>query len=322
MMSNHVNDAVLFTVCDLGSNRNAEIRRLLKSVQTSVQSDGIRVIHYVLFQRGNIDDAISLLNGINYQVRVMIIDKLLSLSRARNLMLAQAFEDRILDCAGWVGFPDDDAWYVGGVLRTVTQAFRRDEQLCMVMCNYGAEPLDLDTNSGLLRMVQPRHIYDVIKRASSITIMLRAATVRSVGYFDERLGLGGPLNGGEDLDYALRAAPRCLQKVLITETKLMGHKDRSPAGRALYFKGSLFALARAARANPRMSWLVARKLGIGMVLLLKRDLAFTELYQGVRAGWQALSGRPPEVKFMDRLPMACFTVNVGGNGKDTLAARS
>ncbi|WP_143131096.1 glycosyltransferase family 2 protein [Noviherbaspirillum humi] len=278
-------DAVLFTTCDLGSGRLDDLQRLLASVRRAVTEDGLSIIHYVLLQRAADGVPPPLLGDDWHAPRFMTAAARLPLSRARNLMLAQALRDKALQHAAWVAFPDDDAWYPPQLLLELSLLFACHPHVDLITCRYGSAPLDLSPLGAdpAFRPAESRG--EMVRRVSSNTLMLRASAALRTGFFDERLGLGAAINGGEDLDYALRSDGCRPERALISDEILVGHRDRLAWVRSRYYAGSLFALARAARRQPMMAGQAARKLLVGLALLAGRELGWREWRSGLRAGW-------------------------------------
>lgn len=199
------------------------------------------------------------------------------LSLARNVLLRNLLEDGSLGPDALVAFPDDDCWYPGGFLGQVASLFCRDPTLDFWFCRYASQPREEAFAS-----VDPVRATtaEIVRNASSNTIFLRGRVVRAVGDFDEALGVGTPLGGSEDLDYALRAG-RLSRKTTYRNAALVGHRDKSPGVRARYYASSLLVLARHARHGARAEFL--RKLAVGAYLTMRRELAVREFVRSLRS---------------------------------------
>jgi GT2 family glycosyltransferase len=120
------------------------------------------------------------------------------LSRARNAALGHVH-------AVVVAFPDDDCTFPDDLLERVAGRFA-DDPLLGGLAGRAADargpssPSWARTGAVLTRE-------NLWNRAVSVTIFLRASVVRTVGGFDEQLGLGsgGPWSSGEEIDYLVRA---------------------------------------------------------------------------------------------------------------------
>lgn len=293
---------VLFTTCDQGAGRATELLRLISSVHSAANLARMPIRHYILLQRAPGGASATLREAAGPSASLLAIGDRVSLSRARNLMLGRARRDGALAEALWVAFPDDDAWYPPSLLSEVNALFTARASLALVACRYGTQPAELTAGAGL-RVFEAAHGYhELIRAISSNTMMIRASVVDDVGGFDERLGLGARINGGEDLDYALRVLARPSGSALFSNDELVGHRDRMPWVRSRYFAGSLFALARAARSRPSLAGHVLRKLLVGISLVGLRELSMRELVTGARTGLSGWFMPAPEITLSDPDP--------------------
>jgi glycosyltransferase involved in cell wall biosynthesis len=132
------------------------------------------------------------------------------LSRARNVGLKCVTGDV-------VAFPDDDCWYPPNLLRNVADFLEDCPELggITVRCESrtgqdGGRLAAKGSSVGAARFDKragPLNKANVWLRACSYGIFLRRNVVEEVGGFDESLGVGAgtPWEGGEDIDYPLRA---------------------------------------------------------------------------------------------------------------------
>jgi hypothetical protein len=210
----------------------------------------------------------------------------LSLSAARNVLLARAASTGLIDSETIVGFPDDDCWYPDGTLDYVTQLFEQHPQLDLWFSRYASNPVTVSGLAPALREAAPR---DVIRNASSNTIFVRGRVLTADAAFDETLGVGTPNVGGEDIEFALRAH-LLSRESLYLPAPVIGHRDKSPELRPKYYRGGLIALARHARQEPGIGFELARKLAVGVWLVLTLQLPATGFMKAVIAA--ARSGRP------------------------------
>ena len=165
-------DLVVATV-----GRTDELQRLLESLQRQTHRN-----FRVLLVDQNDDDRLAGLAGVER------IQASRGLSLARNTALPRIEADV-------VAFPDDDCTYPDDLLERVARRLENDAALGGVTGrdDRGTWPPD--------RATLTRN--NVWNRAISFTIFLRGDVVRSVGAFDERLGL--PHSSGEEIDYLIRA---------------------------------------------------------------------------------------------------------------------
>lgn len=210
----------------------------------------------------------------------------LSLSAARNLLLAYASSNGIIDSRTVVGFPDDDCWYPAGTLEHIARAFAQSPQLGLWFCRYSSQPLPVAGINRASRLASPR---DVIRQASSNTIFVRGRVLRDDRVFDETLGVGTVNGGGEDTEFALRSWLSSAQSFYLP-APVIGHRDKTPQLRPKYYRGGLIALARHARQQPRIGFELARKLAVGVYLVGTRQLPVAAFRTAVSA---AMKSRRP-----------------------------
>jgi len=104
-----------------------------------------------------------------------------------------------------VGFPDDDCFYNKDTLKKIVTSYKKRDVdgLIIRAKNSVEEGRELHKNE------KSRHVTekDIFKLVHSISLFLSYEVVRSVGKFDENLGLGTKtiFTGQEDRDYPLRA---------------------------------------------------------------------------------------------------------------------
>jgi hypothetical protein len=270
----------LFSTTDFQANRQEELSRMLGSI-SAVQRDlphAVIELH-LLFQRCPEAEFESLKDTLPTFVRPQAIPNLVSLSKARNLLLAPTLK-RIPNDA-LVAFPDDDGWYPDGLVPQLTERFAADPGLGFLFCRYGSQPrMWSDQPAPEVRLASAR---DVVRNASSNTLFVTGATAHQVGLFDEALGLGTPNQGAEDLDYALRAFLSS-ERSTYMDAVLVGHRDKNPQIRAKYYRGGLITLARYAGRRGAIGAEYVRKVGVGAYLCLRRELGFGAYLSALAAG--------------------------------------
>jgi hypothetical protein len=235
------------------------------------------LIHLLLLQRCSDVAAASEQLGLPARMRVTAIDRQISLSAARNMMINSLFSDppKGLEEA-MVAFPDDDAWYPEGVLEYIYSRFETDTELDFWFCRYGstaALPSDVREHRPSLQQT--------ISRAASNTIVIRGKVLRACAGFDESLGLGTPARSGEDTDFGMRSF-FAARNVSMAPHVMVGHRDFDRAIRANYYAGTLIALGRHLTASSAAKLAFMRKLLVGLALVSKRDLSLG----GLSAAWK------------------------------------
>ncbi|QPB22378.1 hypothetical protein [Rhizobium sp. 007] len=268
---------MLFTTSDGQSPRMDDLDRLFGSVASFVNStSGINLRHFLLMQRTSAEQMKALVMRFPEFVTIHAIDNRVSLSKARNMLLSAKTCREGLAAAHVVAFPDDDCWYPAGTLGRVVSAFSQNADVDFWFCRYGSEPLSPGAHSETEPSLQT-----VIGRASSNTIFFRGTLVNKVGGFDETLGVGAKINGGEDTDYALRSY-YLARKVLFLNVRAIGHRDIDPKLKTRYFAGSMVAIWRHAWNSPAGLWAAARKALVGVALALLGRMSAMDLLKAFR----------------------------------------
>ena len=257
---------VLLTTTDMQSDRAADFARMIKSVATSVP-EGVGIEHVVLLQRSTEAQRLDAAKGIPYPATVLSRPDRMSLSAARNVMLAQVRASRVLDADTIVAFPDDDCWYTPGFLPSLVASFGGDADLGLLISRVSLTP------SGRWQPTAQRQATatDVLRRSSSNSMFLRGDVVAAIGDFDATLGLGTPNISGEDTDYALRAS-FAARKTLYIDEALVGHREPDLESITKYFGGNLLVASRYALRSPTLFLEFARKFAVGGYLVLRKRL--------------------------------------------------
>lgn len=269
---------MIWLVCTTDSHDglSEHYRRLVSSLQ--VVAGQLDLTLFTLFQRPGAE-AMPAIAGMPGFVRPVMSDTRLSLSQARNRILrAIAAEEGFTEDA-LILFPDDDCWFTDAYLPIVGQMFAQDPQLQYWFCRYGSSPA---ADPALFGATRPARASDVVRRSSSITLVIRGWRMARIGLFDEGLGVGSALNGGEDTDFAVRLY-RSGGKGLACRHALIGHRDWNPANRARYFAGSATVLARNAWASPGLAGEYLRKMISGLSLVARGKLSLSDFALGLRA---------------------------------------
>jgi hypothetical protein len=282
---------VLISTSDLKGGRADMRDRMVQSLVESERTlQGDRMVLALLLQNCAGENGSAISAAPPAFVKPVVIDGRVPLSTARNMLLRQLSTDGDLTPDALVAFPDDDCWYPPGFLREVTAIFAADPTLDFWFCRYASQPIREPFST---RAAEIASIGEIVRNASSNTIFLRGRVVTAIGQFDEALGVGTPLGGGEDLDYALRAR-LIARKIAYRDAALVGHRDKARQFRARYWSAGLTVLARHARDGTAK--LFARGVAVGCYLVLRRELGLRDfkvaLSRAVEA-WRAADGRAP-----------------------------
>lgn len=283
-----MSDVVLISTTDIVNGRSDMLERMLSSVARECEDIPARnCVVVMLLQNCSPDQLQSFRDALPAFAHAFAIPNRVSLSAARNILISRIGSEQI-GAETVVGFPDDDCWYPAGSLAFAVQQFAENPQLDLWFCRYGASPQTANDTAPARQAT----VHDIVRNASSNTIFVRGRVLNDVSSFDERLGVGTPNLGGEDLDFALRAhAVSRLSR--FHDQAAIGHRDKLKYLRATYYRGSLLVLARYARRNVATAGEYMRKVAIGIYLVLCRELtvgaflkantlALTELRRGAR----------------------------------------
>lgn len=177
-------------------DRTTELQRFLAALAVQLYRD-----FELIVVDQNLDDRLApVLAPYDGRFAIIHLHSTRGLSRARNVGLQRISGDV-------VAFPDDDCWYPQEMLVRVARLWETHADLggltgrSVDIQGETSGDARFDRASGLVSMA------NVWKRACSYTMFLQRCVIETIGDFDETLGLGaGTLwEGGEDIDYPLRA---------------------------------------------------------------------------------------------------------------------
>ncbi|WP_187371408.1 glycosyltransferase family A protein [Methylobacterium oryzihabitans] len=268
---------VMISTSDAESGRTEMLDRMIDSVAAfAARRPAIQITLLLLMQRSQDPAALAARNWPSF-VEVSHVPGRLSLSAARNRLIAEArgrqsFRDDVL-----VLFPDDDCWYPDGVLEGIYDIFDSRPRLDLWFCRYSSAPLPYLPGGEV-----PARAAQVTRRASSNTFVFRGRIFADGLGFDETLGVGTPNLGGEDTSVALSAYGRA-RETLFLDRACIGHRDPDVRFVSRYYRGALFALARNARV-PGVRAEFTRKLMVGGYLVLSRRLPLRSFLGDASAG--------------------------------------
>jgi hypothetical protein len=270
-------DIFLISTTDMKGGRREVRERMLQSVVDSRQALGERRIRlWLLLQNCDAGELAAFAASAPEFVRPIAVAGQVPLSIARNMLLRRLISEHGIGADALVAFPDDDCWYPAGFLSQVVALFARDSMLDFWFCRYGSRPTQ---DAALTVGPAGARTGEIARNASSNTIFLRGRVVTAIGEFDEALGIGTPLGGAEDLDYALRARA-VARKTVYRDAALVGHRDKSASVRARYYASGLVVLAR--HAGNGAGWECLRKIAVGTYLVVRRELRIRDFAKALR----------------------------------------
>jgi hypothetical protein len=265
---------MLFSTTDVSSGRSGHLQRMIEGLETARNTDpSLDIRLFLLLQKCPSDFDKT---GFPAWVTVRSIENQISLSAARNRLTSEVISGNLMADAAIYAFPDDDSWYPPNLLKLVAQAFGEDTNLDFWFCRYSSTPRTLAN----LKAEKPL-LQQVISRASSNTIFFRGTLLQQLRSFDESLGVGATLNGGEDTEYAIRAF-YAARKALFTDAPLVGHRDPDPGLRPKYFPGTLKAIAKHRNLSAPGRLAYVRKLAVGAALVAKGQMTASAFINAVR----------------------------------------
>lgn len=267
---------LFMTTTDMQSDRLADLVRMIRSVAVSVPQ-GSSVHHIVLLQRSSEEQRRQVAAEIPYPATVLAMPSRLSLSAARNVMLAHARGHALLQPEVLVGFPDDDCWYTPGFLPGLVAEFDRDRDLGLLITRVSLTPSEMWRRE----VMHQATLTDVLRRSTSNSIFLRGEVVKAIGDFDASLGLGTPNVSGEDTDFALRAS-FAARRTTYVDLDMVGHREPDLASISKYFGGNMLVASRYAMRSPRLFLEFARKFGVGCYLVFRRRLRLSEFVNAIQ----------------------------------------
>ena len=246
---------ILLTTTDMKAERAVTLRRMIESVHAS----GMPFHLYVLIQ-GDAEPPPLPADAPDRTVTFSRTPTRVSLSAARNILFRQARADIEQHREGGiVAFPDDDCWYPDGLLVSLADLFGAGG------CDFAFGRVSEDPKGTDLAVTRSPSCSSVVRAANSNALFVSAPLCLAVGGFDERVGLGAPLNGGEDTDFAIRCFLGARQPVFI-DSFIVGHRQSGRADVAKYYAGCLFVLSKHKFRRAGLLYEYCRKMFVGAAL--------------------------------------------------------
>lgn len=268
---------VLLTTSVWSQKSSEVLNRLMSSIKTHKEFV-TPVCHIVLLQNWPASSLPGLTLATNHSVTFIESPTVISLSSARNLMLKYCVTQNLIASEDIVAFPDDDCWYPHNSLKIIISAFSTDTHLDFLFCKYCEDNHDTVERINTSSLASAT---DIVRNASSNTLFLKGHLVLKIGGFDLQLGVGTVNNGGEDLDYAIKAY-LAAEKSVFSPIFLIGHRNKDNLLRGKYFRGSAIALRRFFISSPGFCYEYLRKLAIGILLVLRKEMSAKELFLALK----------------------------------------
>jgi hypothetical protein len=254
-----------------------KLEKMINSLRGYHASSDIQIKHVLLLQKTSEEQAKALSESLSFPewTQVLSDERMLPLSVARNIMLNHVHTSgEVIDNDTVVAFPDDDCWYPEGLLTYIAAIFQ-PPKMAFLFCRYGTQTVAATKAASLIAPTYK----DLVFNASSNTLFLRWAVIKKVGAFNELLGVGAKYNGGEDLDFAIRAYRIAADGTYWTNTPLVGHRDKLNDMKGDYFIGSALALRNNAFYSPAACFHFIRKCIIGCYLVAQGKMPANRLFQ-------------------------------------------
>lgn len=275
-------DLVLISTSNVSAGRSEALDRMLMTVaRTASSRPDISINVMLLLQEAPAD--LGCAHSFPEFVATASIPYQTSLSAARNILLSQAFSRGLIRPGTVVGFPDDDCWYPQGTLEYIVDQFSHTPGLDLWFCRYSADPV---STAEVEVAPKPARARDVIRDASSNTMFVRGRVIEAGVSFDEKLGVGTPIGGAEDTEFALYAHILGTQTMRL-DAAVVGHRDKSPQLRVRYYQGGLIAIAKHVHKHQGVSIELMRKIGVGGWLVLRRELSLAGFVDALSAAFSA-----------------------------------
>lgn len=275
---------ILFTTTDVRGPRRLDFERLLASVR---HADDLEIRHYVLLQNATEADRMHWRAAAPACCRIDAVPGRMSISAARNRMMADAVAEATPQDGDVVGFPDDDCWFADGFLQCLADLFDENARLGVLVCRVSLDP---DPNGFDAGSVTPLAAHQAVRLATSNNMFFRGALTSAIGRFDPELGLGTASGGGEDTDYVIRAYLRAREAGLI-DRPLVGHPVPDRISAARYFRGALIVLAYHARSSPALTLECFRKIFVGLYFTASGKMSLAGYRQALADGARAFGAK-------------------------------
>jgi hypothetical protein len=247
-----------------GAGRLADSARLVSSIVNQRRPDReLRLVMLIQRAASTPAEYLALANS-GIHIEYSTSPTALSLSSARNLLIMRELEMSDYD---WVFFPDDDCFYQEGFLDFVEEIHRsKNADLLLIGNDLPPKPIPI----AFEHAVKLSSVFDAQRSVNSNGIGVTGELLAKVGRFDEGLGVGTPMGGGEDSDFATRAFRGADHPITVT-LDIVGHRkmNGSFATRFASMKKYWPGVARQTISNfePSLLGLLLYRVAVGILLL-------------------------------------------------------
>ena len=273
---------ILLSTCHLKNDGTGDLFNLIASEEAAIRAGEVETLrHIVLLQGSTSRQCREFKAQLPSWVELLSSKGPLSSPAARNLMIRHLLDEEAVDPDAIVGFPDDDAWYPVGSLGCLARQFA-NPGIQLLLSRYGPSPA-ADQCDGAFRAT----LQQALSRGACAAIFVRASLLAELGGFHELLGLGTKLKGGEDTEFVHRAFHRARGQSICVPGFLVGHAAADPEKKATYYEGGLAAIVAHSRASPAARLALARKLGVGIWLVIRNRMPLSAYVRSVRRAWES-----------------------------------
>jgi hypothetical protein len=259
---------LLLTTCIYNEDNYSDFLRLTNSLFS--QNKEVIFVHGVLFQDYHLENKLILNNSTNYLSKYFYSKKIISLSKARNFLINQFYNE--LDEYDYISFPDDDCWYPTEFWGWFDKLIKNDD-VQLFYTRFCSDPIDIPHST------ESHSTYKLVKNASSNTTIYKSDIVIRLKLFNESFGVGSINNGGEDTDFAIRAM-LLSKNILFSNSDSIGHRDPVAEFKYRYFKGSFGVLKNHCLRSVSLFLITLRKVLVGFVFLLFGKIKISDFFVG------------------------------------------
>lgn len=257
---------LLLTTCICNEQNVKDLKRLILSIN---QVEDVHFEHLILLQNSDEycdKELISL--ATSYSLKTLKVNNIISLSKARNILISEAGELDLFNNLDFVSFPDDDCWYPDLFWANFVN-LEKKEKFELFYTQFSSQPMNsiFDSNK--------HNTSALVRNASSNTTFYKLNVFKRIGVFDEDFGVGAKNNGGEDSDFAIRAL-LLSKKTYYFNLPVIGHRDPLPEFRYKYFQGSFGILNKYKLKSFPLLLNFIRKLMVGSIFYFQGKIKLSD----------------------------------------------